>query len=222
MAAATLSPATLETHRVRHTYWNITALLLINGFNLLWLHSIWLGTNSSSRWDLATDLAMVGYQVLESVIDVSFPHVTSSLRAALTHHAVTAGGMIYMRCLAASCAQPLVIDLIKHEIVLVGECQNVPRMMLRVMRRGSLSHAVVSSASDAMLILRLLWWPLIVPKGLWALWLVGQPAVFCAALPLVLGHFVVYAQQLKLFQRDVERLWDSLRALLAPSKPKAA
>ena len=56
------SAETLEVHRYWHTVWNLSALILINGCNFLWLHrTLTRGVNYWS--DLLCDVAMATYQL---------------------------------------------------------------------------------------------------------------------------------------------------------------
>ena len=215
--AAALSPETLERHRFWHTIWNVSALVVINGSNLIWLYKLSCG-RSSHFWDFMCDLSMVGYQVLESAVDVTWPHLTSSLPAALTHHAVTAFFMLFMRLVAREVVrQPELVDFSRHELVLAGELQNLPRMLTRILTRGGTAHTLTSHVSDVLLVLRLLWWPLIPLR--WVVKSGGLTPVEMAVcvLPFI-GHFVVYSQQLRLFRRDLVRLRDMSARMLGLSK----
>ena len=174
-----LSAETLEIHRYWHTVWNLSALILINGCNFLWLHrTLTRGVNYWS--DLLCDVAMATYQLCETAVDIRratfldlprtwapasrtrpfshvrrWPHVTSSLRAAITHHLVTMSGILYLRLIAQTmCVRPFLVDCIKHELVLFGECQNMPRMAMRIMTRGTLQYTLMSHLSDLLLLVR--------------------------------------------------------------------
>ena len=124
---------------------------------------------------------------------------------------ITAAGVLYLRQLAATCARPeRHLDGALHELILVGELQNLPRLLCRVTTRGTRTHSLFARLSDAMLLLRLAWWPLIVPRGYLSMWREGETMhTMLAGGPLVVGHYVVHAQQLRLFARDVQRLLDS-------------
>jgi len=220
--ARSLSPETLERHRFWHTVWNVSALILINGSNLVWLYKLAHGHRDADVWDLVCDASMVGYQVLETAVDVTWPHLTSSLPAAITHHLITGGGMLFMRLVARNVVrQPELIDFSKHELVLAGELQNLPRMLTRILSRGTMTHTLTSHVSDVLLVLRLLWWPLIPFR--WIMGVIASNAngvtgveILTALLPII-GHFVVYAQQIKLFRRDVERLVGATKRVLGVS-----
>ncbi|KAL1495867.1 hypothetical protein AB1Y20_014511 [Prymnesium parvum] len=218
--APELSAATLERHRYRHTLWNLSALAVINGCNFLWLHrTVFRGVNYWS--DLLCDVAMAAYQLCETAVDIRWPHVTSSLRAAVTHHLVTVSGILYLRLLAQNVAQrPFLIDCVKHEVVLFGECQNIPRMAMRIMRRGTPWYTATSHFSDALLILRLLYWPIIPIRNSYIMWLAGDTLVISLSVPLFIGHYIVYAQQWRLFRKDVQRIAASLRAALFGAQPR--
>jgi len=218
-----LSPETLETHRYWHTVWNLSALLVINFCNFLWLHrTVYRGVNYWS--DLLCDVAMAMYQLCETAVDIRWPHVTSSLRAAITHHLVTMSGILYLRGVAQTMTKrPFLVDCIKHELVLFGECQNLPRMAMRIMQRGTWQYQAVSHLSDVLLLIRLLWWPIIPIRNYYLVWAGGEsPMVLLVCLPLVLGHYTVYAQQWRLFRKDVQRIGASVRAALlgAPAATK--
>lgn len=45
-------------------------------------------------------------------------------------------------------------------------------------------------------------------------WIVSDYLIMALSLPLVFGHYVVYAQQWRLFRRDVERIGQSLQRSL--------
>jgi len=210
-----LSPETLEKHRYWHTVWNLSALIVINGCNFLWLHrTIFRGVNYWS--DLLCDVAMAAYQLCETAVDIRWPHVTSSLRAAITHHLVTMSGILYLRLVAQTmCVRPVLVDCIKHELVLFGECQNMPRMAMRIMKRGTPQYTAISHLSDVLLLIRLIWWPIIPIRNYYLVWQGGESlTVLLMCLPLVVGHYTVYAQQWRLFRKDVQRIATSVRGAL--------
>lgn len=218
MIAAPPPVTTLEVHRARHAWWNVSALLLVNGSNLAWACARASGGDAATgrMWHEACVVLMVVYQAIESAIDVRWPHVTANVRAALTHHVITAAGVLYLRQLAAACARPeRHLDGSLHELILAGELQNLPRMLCRVTTRGTRSHTICTRLSDAMLLLRLAWWPLIVPRGYYGMWREGEPLhAMLAGAPLVVGHYVVYAQQLRLFARDLQKLLGAAQTAL--------
>lgn len=77
----------------------------------------------------------------------------------MTHHMLTMSGILYLRVMAQKAAkQPFLVDCIKHELVLFGEFQNMPRMAMRIMQRGTTLYRAVSHLSDALLIVRCAWW----------------------------------------------------------------
>ena len=77
-----LSPKTLDTHRYWHTVWNLSALVMINFCNFLWLHrTIYRGVNYWS--DLLCDVAMAAYQLCETAVDVRCSSALARARVTL-------------------------------------------------------------------------------------------------------------------------------------------
>eukprot|EP01065_Artemidia_motanka_P006309 TRINITY_DN13108_c0_g1_i1.p1 TRINITY_DN13108_c0_g1~~TRINITY_DN13108_c0_g1_i1.p1 ORF type:complete len:243 (+),score=55.88 TRINITY_DN13108_c0_g1_i1:45-731(+) len=205
------SPDALKGRRppLWHSWWNIAALCAVNVPNVLW----WLLPEGSALLpaaDVAADAAFVAYQVIEAGIDVAVPGVTSTVTGALTHHVTSAAAVLALAVMQRSQATPeasAALVHIKHQLVACGEWQKLPRMLARVLRRGGWPHRVCQLVSDAMLIGRLLWWPLICPFGARAV--VSIPALRAQAAafaPFYAAHYLVYAVQLRLFRKDVVRL----------------
>ena len=195
--------------------------MLINGSNLIWFYKFARGQESRIS-DLLCDVFMVSYQVLESVVDMTWPHLTSSLSAALTHHSLTAIFMLFMRWVPVCPQFAHITMLSKHEVVLAGELQNLPRMLTRIMPRGSRAHTLTSHVSDVLLVIRLICWPLIPFRWIFVTHSAGclsSREVIAAAVAFP-GHFVVYLQQITLFQRDVVRLYGTAKHALGTSKTR--
>lgn len=150
--------------------------------------------------------------------------MTSSLSAAIKHHMVTMSGILYLRLLSQTMMnRPFLLDCIKHELVLFGECQNMPRMAMRIMQRGTLQYTAVSHLSDVLLLIRLLWWPFIPIHNYYNVWAAGEStSVLLLGLPLIVGHYIVYAQQWRLFRKDVQRIGAGVSAAIfgAPAHAK--
>eukprot|EP01062_Namystynia_karyoxenos_P081094 TRINITY_DN8849_c0_g1_i1.p1 TRINITY_DN8849_c0_g1~~TRINITY_DN8849_c0_g1_i1.p1 ORF type:complete len:217 (+),score=75.14 TRINITY_DN8849_c0_g1_i1:63-713(+) len=203
---------------VWHSLWNTAALVAVVGANALW----WLVSGpAAAAADAAGDAAVIGYQLTELAIDIAVPAVTSSVAGAVGHHLTTAGAVAGLRHLQlvhqpSRPAAAAALCSIKHQVIACGEWQNLPRMLARLLRRGTAAHSAVQAVSDALLVVRLIWWPLICPLGIRAVR--ADPTLRRYTLrfaPFYIAHYFVYLTQLRLFRKDITRLWSAASSLFA-------
>lgn len=188
-----------------HTLFNVTALCVVNALNLFSISR--LNDVYSFEWTShLCDTMLVVYQCIEMCIDIMAPQVTSSLRSALVHHLLTAFATMTVRSLVPY--DDRIAHLIKHEIILCGELQNLPRMVLRLLKRETRAYSFVRLVSDFLLVTRFLIWPLLPVQYYTMVYNNNTASHFqlVASVPLVFIHFVIYSQQFVLFRRDIARL----------------